>query len=222
MKSYCIKCNRLTNQTVLKEEKRNYVEDDAAWWEDHNFQIIQCMGCEEISFRKLYNDAAQDSHEEGGTTQELYPKRGAHLRAIKPYRNISFELKAIYRETIDAYNNHMYLLSGVGLRAIIEGICIDKSITGGKVKKATGGERISKNLDGKIAGLAAKGFLTSDNAEVLHELRFLGNDAIHELSEPSKEELLLAIDIIELVLDTIYEIGVKARRLKASRDGRKK
>ncbi|MGV3586715.1 MAG: DUF4145 domain-containing protein [Adhaeribacter sp.] len=223
MKSYCIKCNRETNQKVLKEEKANFYEEESTWWEDHAFQIIQCMGCDELSFRKLYNDAQmQHGEEEDTTNQELYPKRGAHSRPIKPFFNLPYEITAVYRETIDTYNNNLKLLCGVGIRAILEGICIDKAITGGKVKTSTGTEKNSKNLDGKIAGLAAKGYLTVDNSESLHELRFLGNEAVHKLTIPDIEELRLAIDIIELIIENIYEIRHKALKLKAKRTDRKK
>ncbi len=222
MKSYCIKCNLPTNQQVLKEEKNHYREEETGWWDESAFQIIKCMGCDEISFRKLYNDISLQQHsDDDETTQELYPQRGAHSRPIKPYRSLPFAITTIYREAIDAYNANLTLLCGVGVRAIVEAICIDKSVTEGKVKTKTGAERTSKNLDGKISGLATKGFLTTDNAEVLHELRFLGNEAVHELSKPTIDELGLAIDIIELILDNIYMIRRKALNLQQKRTSRK-
>jgi hypothetical protein len=221
MKSYCTKCNRQTNQLVVKEVNQDYFEEESGWWDKSEFQIIQCMGCDDISFRKLYNDISQQQHsDEDGTTQELFPQRGAHSRPIRPFRGLPFTIRTIYRETIDAYNANLTLLCGVGVRAVVEAICIEKSII--SVKTKTGGERNSKNLDGKIAGLATKGFLTVDNAEVLHELRFLGNEAVHDLTQPSIEELGLAIDIIELIIENIYMMRSKALSLQAKREIRKK
>jgi Domain of unknown function (DUF4145) len=222
MKSYCTKCNRQTNQQVMKEEKIQYHGEDDGWWDKTNYQIIQCMGCDDISFRKLYNDISQQQHsDDDETTQELYPQRGAHSRPIEPYRGLPTSIRTIYRETIDSYNANLTLLCGVGVRAVVEAICIDKSITSGKVKTKTGGERTSKNLDGKISGLATKGFLTVDNAEVLHELRFLGNEAVHDMTQPSIEELGLAIDIIELIIENIYMMKRKALNLQQRRASRK-
>ncbi len=222
MKSYCITCDRQTNQVVLKEEKRNSHNEEDGWWDESIFQIIQCAGCDEISFRKLYNDISMQQHfDEDTATQELYPQRGAHSRPIKPYRGLPFQIRTIYRETIDAFNSNLTLLCSVGVRAIVEAICVDKKITEGAVINKEGKERISKNLDGKISGLSTKGYLTADNAEILHELRFLGNEAVHELSEPSIEELGLAIDIIELVIDNIYIIKRKALNLQEKRNSRK-
>jgi hypothetical protein len=139
---------------------------------------------------------------------------------MKPYRNVPVDIKKVYLETVEAYNNNLTLLSGVGVRAILEGICIDKGIKEGTFKNTEGKEIRSKGLDGKIYGLASSGYLTSDNAEVLHELRFLGNAAVHELSNPGTVDLSIAIDIIELVLDNIYELKHKARNLTRKRTGK--
>ncbi len=222
MKSYCTICNRQTNQLVLQEVTKKYHEEETGWWEDSAFQIIQCAGCDEISFRKLYNNAQAQSHTHEDTTdQELYPQRGAHSRPIKPYRGLPLSINTIYRETIDSFNGDLTLLCSVGVRAIIEAICLDKLISEGKVKDSSGKERVSKSLDGKISGLSLKGFLTPDNVDILHELRFLGNESVHKLYKPPISELALAIDIIELVLENIYIIRKKAFKLKESRESRK-
>jgi len=221
MKSFCSTCSIPTNQKVLHQEMVA-CSDETGWWDDTNYQIIQCMGCDTISFRKLYNDVSMQQHyDEDSTTQELFPKRGAHSRQMRAYRNVPIDIKKVYLETIEAYNNNLNLLCGVGIRAILEGICIDKSIKEGTIISSSGKQSKSKGLDGKIYGLAANGYLTSINAEVLHELRFLGNSAVHELTIPSVEDLSIAIDIIELIIDNIYELGHKAKRLMEKRTGKR-
>jgi hypothetical protein len=220
MKSYCANCNKLTNQIVINE-KPIKIYNDEDWWEETTYQIIQCGGCDEISFRKLFEDTYMWAMEKE-PTQELYPKRGVHSRPIKSYSGLPQKIKRIYGETMDAYNSQLHLLCGVGIRAIVEAICLEKKITEGKVKMINGKERKSKNLDGKIAALSIKGFLTADNAETLQELRFLGNSAVHELSPPSIAELDIAIDIIEHTIDDIYMLGYKAAILKNKRTSKKK
>jgi len=76
---------------------------------------------------------------------------------------------------------------------------------------------LSKSLPGKINGLHEKGFLTIQHADFLHEHRALGNSAVHELKTPSKEELGLAIEILESAFDTIYELPHKGLRLQKKR-----
>lgn len=226
MKSLCSECNQMTNQKVLCEKSFSRSEEDGNWWEEHKYQIIQCEGCETVSFRKLYNDTAQEHyasyHEENPWTQEVFPKRSLQSLPIKTLVNTPNNIKKIYRETIDAFNNNQAILCSAGIRAIIEGICNDKGIIGGNVINIKGSTIFSKNLDRKIEGLNAKGFLTKFNTEILHELRFLGNDALHELSSPSNDELKMAIDIIEHSIDNIYELQHKAQMLKDEIAKRKK
>ena len=63
--------------------------------------------------------------------------------------------------------------------------------------------------------------MTASNAEILHQHRFLGNKAVHELEQPSREELRLAIEIIEHTFETVYSIPQKGRALKAKTKIRK-
>jgi hypothetical protein len=111
----------------------------------------------------------------------------------------------------------------------VEGTCAAQGIIDGPVeqpKKGGGKETVRKgNLEGKIAGMAEKGILTSGAAQSLHEHRYLGNNAVHELAMPSRDELKLAIEIIEHVLDQLYVIPEKALELKkraAARKAKKK
>lgn len=43
--------------------------------------------------------------------------------------------------------------------------------------------------------------------------RFLGNTALHELERPPAEDLAEAIEIIEDVMNVIYELDYKSARL---------
>jgi hypothetical protein len=81
-KSYCSTCNRQTNQEVLYEyEDKSH--EDMGWWEETYYQVIRCAGCDTITFRKLHNNAQQQSDpDEDGTTEELFPTRGTHSPII--------------------------------------------------------------------------------------------------------------------------------------------
>jgi hypothetical protein len=221
MKSICSICQNNTNQKVLFEEKVDLDEREEGWWEITKYQIIRCEGCDNISFRKLYNNAQQNfySDQRDPWTQEVYPKRSLTSLQIKTLLNTPANIIKIYRETIDAFNNDQLILCSVGIRAIIEGVCNDKGIIGGNCADSKGKKYFSQNLNGKIEGLAAQGYLTKTNSEMLHELRFLGNAAVHELTSPSTEDLGLAIEIVEHSIEVIYEIQHKAKRLKNKRTG---
>lgn len=229
MKSICIKCISETNHQVLHEFCQNLSEEETGWWEDHSYQIIRCLGCDSISFRKLYNDAAQqqvgDYSYDGKKmwTQEVYPKRTLCGLSFQHLTSTPTSIRYIYNETIDAFNNNQFILCSAGLRAIVEGICNDRNIEGGEIFNKKKNKLVySKNLDGKIEGLATKEVLTRKNAQILHNLRFLGNEAIHELTEPSSEELKVAISIIEHIIQDVYLFEHKGKILKAETEKRKK
>ena len=68
-----------------------------------------------------------------------------------------------------------------------------------------------KNLEVKIDNLSS--ILPANIVINLHSFRFIGNDAIHELTPPKAEALRLAIEIVEDLLNFLYELDYKASRL---------
>jgi hypothetical protein len=220
MKVFCNRCNRQTNHIVVKEEESTLRDDEAevVFWD--KYEIVKCSGCEEISFRHLSSNSDDYSPETGEpyTSVRLYPIRGEGILPIKPYYTVPPVVRNIYRETIDAYNNGLNLLCAGGMRAIIESICKQESVLDGPVEKTLKDRKTkkvvrTKDLMGKINGLQEKGIIIKKHAEILHEHRYLGNNALHSLEAPSKTTLNTAIEIIEHVLDSLYEIDRKAGEL---------
>jgi uncharacterized protein DUF4145 len=240
-KIYCGNCNNDTNHLVLQSVDTSgsevifYVNNNPNMpetidWADH-YQIIQCQGCENITFRHLnwfseYQEYYGPNDYNDGTTVRIYPKKDKNTLSLNDYYNVPNSIRRLYRETIDCFNNEALTLCAAGLRSIVEGICLDQGIKNGPVEitKPDGSTIIKRKSDlrGKIKGLYEKGILTSKNSEILNEHRFLGNEAVHELSQPSVEELSLAIEIVEHTLDDLYEIPEKAEELVKKRVKRKK
>lgn len=201
MKVYCNNCKNYTNHSVLKKEENRWGNDDICG--SDTYQIIQCKGCERISFSHEYVDS--DIYE---PIIYQYPESSMNKLTINRDIPIPRKVKKIYEETIMAYNNGQNILCAVGLRAIVEGICLDRELPKG-------------NLQSKIENLDKKGFLTESHANILHQSRFLGNDAVHELEIPYSEELKIAIEIIEHTLQNIYELSDKQEYLEFIRKKRK-
>ena len=223
----CPECHRETDHLVVEAiNVYSRCDYDSEFSVDGatDYQIIECQGCHTFSFR---SDGWFS--EEEGRSITLYPKRSADELIVKEIFRASrklLKLRKIYREVVSAYNNEIYSLCAAGLRSIIEGICVERNITDGEVeytdKNGDVKKKRFKNLQGKISGLAEKGVLTNDNAEILHELRFLGNKALHELATPQPEELQLGIKIIEHIIENIYELPSRARELKTIREKKSK
>ncbi|MBA3285360.1 MAG: DUF4145 domain-containing protein [Nitrosopumilus sp.] len=228
IKIYCNSCRRTTNHIIVKQEEREIHDDEAQAIFYDSWDILKCLGCETISFRHLSSNSDNYDPETGAQyeTVRLYPIRSDKSFAIKPYYNVPAIVRNIYRETLDAYNNGLNLLSAAGLRAIIESICSHENIRDGLVQKdlidGTTKAVRTKNLMGKINGLQENGIITKKQVSILHEHRYLGNDALHSLDTPDKKVLGTAIEIIEHVLDLLYEIDQKAGELMRIRQLKEK
>lgn len=228
----CSSCKSTTKHRIIASLDKDGCEYDEreGWsveWNDE-FQIIQCQGCESTSFRHTswFSEDANPTTGETGQTERLYPKRSSSSVITKPFYNVPSNLRRIYGELVDCFNNEIPTLCAAGLRALVEGICAHEGVTDGPVHLPAigGGTQIKRksNLEGRIAGLQEKGLLTQSSAQTLHEHRYLGNDAVHELARPSDDELRLAIDIIELTLEQLYELPEKAEELRRATARRKR
>jgi hypothetical protein len=225
LKVLCATCRNTTNHVVVVSVDSSDTEDDGdeRFRTEDNFQILQCRGCDAYTFRHLNWFSELDDAMSGtdGNTERLYPKRNARTIPVADSFNVPVAIQRIYRESIDACNNEYFTLAAGGLRALVEGICADQSIADGPVPDPNGGAPRRKNtLEGKINGLVEKGILTQKNAETLHEHRILGNEALHELESPRYGELKLAIEIIQHVIEELYEIPAKGQELRQHRTKR--
>lgn len=238
-KAFCAMCKTETNHVVAQSvdtagsEIIHYGPDendrDSIDWSDR-YQIIQCLGCDSFSFRhKNWFSEAQEYYGPNdyndGTTTVLYPQRSKDILNAKDFYNAPRNLRAIYKEVVNCFNGDSPVLCAAGLRATIEGLCAEHAVTDGPVEitKNDGTVEVKRkdSLEGKISGLCEKGILTKKSADLLHEHRYLGNSAVHELSRPAEEDLRLAIEIVEHVLDSLYEIPEKADVLRANRAKKK-
>lgn len=227
---HCIECKRSTRHLVTVSLDKTGSDEDAreGWsvdWSDR-YQVIECQGCETVSFRHQSWFSEDQDSDSDGITERLYPLRNKDAINSKPYHNVPSNLRRIYTELIDCFNNDSPTLCAAGLRALVEGICAQQGIVDGPVEMPAkgGGTQIVRRdtLEARISGLQEKGFLTQPSAQTLHEHRYLGNSAVHELARPSAAELKLAIEIVEHVLEQLYELPEKAAELRHAIARRKK
>lgn len=218
LRIFCSYCRRETNHAVQREYEQSHNSEDSFF--RSTYQIVECKGCNTVSFREEIGGSDYYNHNTNETEPEvyLYPRRSEKTRNLKYFWNAPTSLSTLYREVIDAYNADMSILCAGGLRALVEGIALDKGIAGGDVpkdaKNSAAGTIYRDNLQGKIAGMAQKNILTEAHAQSLHEHRFLGNEALHQLKKPGASGLEAAIDVIEHTMENIYELPEKARRIR--------
>ena len=195
-KYYCRICKGKRNHKLLQKETRNENTEDYSWTEI--FSIIQCLGCDNMSFLKKYSDDSMiyyndkiddiDYYEE----EEIFPKYIAGgIEIIIMTHYLPKKVRNIYQETVEALKNDLYILASGGLRTIIEAICNELKIKEGNISK-------------RIDELLSKGHLTKTQVNRLHSIRFLGNDALHEVDTPEKEIVYGLFDIINHLLQDLF------------------
>lgn len=149
--------------------------------------------------------------------EHIYPPRGAEHG--QPFTHLPPALHTIYRETHQALHSQNLLLCAMGIRTLVEGVCSAKGITQGEVMRRSQ-LQTSSNLDGKIAGMLAAGLVTQAQREALDSFRFMGNAATHQMLAPEPDELALAIQILESILRSTFELPARTAELQTRRTGR--
>jgi hypothetical protein len=195
--SYCRLCLHDTNHELVAEKSKS--SDPHDYPERVSYQIVECLGCETISFRQVSFDygAAYPSSNYEGEEEWIVPEDiSIFPKFIKNHNSLERWalpkiVRTIYQELLEAFRGNEKVLSGLGLRATVESVCNDLNIDG-------------RNLETRINKLATNGYISKKDAERLHGIRFMGNDAAHEIKLPSSESLSVALKIVEHLLSSVY------------------
>lgn len=96
-------------------------------------------------------------------------------------------------------------------RSVVEATAKDKGITQG-------------NVQAKINQLAINGHISEAMKDAAHEIRFAGNEAAHGdlVGEPiSAEEAAEIVELMDAILERVYQEPAKVARVRASREARR-
>lgn len=209
----CRYCKRKNQHEVVHEEIESIYEYDDEGapcdLEEREFwQIIRCCGCRKFAFR-TYSYADWAEMEDGNSIwgEQIYPVPALNSHEKRSFRRLPREVEQAYQEVVSAFNTGLFMLAGIGVRMVIEGICNNSGISG--------------TLNEKIDALKTRGHLSIVQAELLHELRKHGNEAAHELFIPSAQQMKAYLNALETTLDVIYEHQDLKQMLEAERLRRK-
>lgn len=142
-----------------------------------------------------------------GDSQQIFPAREEGWRKSKAFQsleNSEYEaLKSGYQNTVSAYNHGLETLCAMGIRSCMEWVCIERGCNDGR-------------LVDKIARLHEMGYINPAQKQALDTLRFLGNDAAHEMKSPGRKKLELGLVILESLFDSLYEVIATAKAIRSS------
>ena len=203
---FCNRCSNETNHTCLAEHYRDFTnlnpDDSIAFVERLGYRLWVCAGCDTGTLEERYIFDITDSEIMANPSSTYFPERTRFHAKSKHFRQLPSSLTRFYRETLRAFNNDLDVLCAIGIRVLLEGICADKDIRG-------------SSLETRIDNMTA--ILPKNIVTNLHNIRFIGNEAAHELTAPTKKELKLSIEILEDLLNYLYELDYKMHALGSSR-----
>lgn len=202
-KSNCRNCSKQTNHDVLFET--THEADKSYYNEKHTWQVLKCRGCDTIGFRYRFDDYDDVTELTSGKTKHAVSFK-RYPQAIVGHHPLDYQfaipplIREVYRQSLAAYATDASILAGIGLRATIEAVCTHLDVTGNSLEK-------------RIDALAKSGHISTTDKRRLHAIRFLGNDAAHEVREPKTQELKVALEIVEHLIKSVFILERKAKNL---------
>jgi hypothetical protein len=197
----CGSCGRdTTHEILLSLDSADETPDHDIQWSE-SYLTVQCRGCQTVSFC-IESSSSEDFDEENRAiiTRRLFPNRIPGRTALKDLYFLPPKLRQVYEEARSALTEEFAILTGIGIRAIVETVCNENRASG-------------RNLFQKITGLVKAGLISVKEAEILHDLRFMGNEAAHNVKAHTQTELNLAFDVVEHLLKTVYILPQQTKRL---------
>jgi len=209
--TYCNECGNQTNQFILFSKKisSTYEEDDKKSSRVKNYEeylVVKCQGCNTVSFAiRLSGDHFIDQENGFNYIDLNFPDQENNsdimLLAFEERQKLPRQISKLYDEVQTVFTQDANILAGVGLRMLIEAICLEQNIQG-------------KNLQIKIEELHVKGLISKNEIPILDKLREIGNSSVHEIKTFPINKLKYALDIINHVLKSIYILPAINKKLK--------
>lgn len=168
------------------------------------YNLWICQGCDTATLQEACTarTLVSDDGLQVAWTYDFYPRRLKEGWRSKPF-SMPLKLGITYQEVVESFNAGLVTLCSIGLRALLEGICVDKGIT----------DEVAWGLEKKIDKLGERGHVPADIARSMKSFKFIGDNAAHRLEVPEVEDLKLAIEVMEELLTFLYSLDYKAQHL---------
>lgn len=203
-KAHCNNCggnrNHLLLNEIIKTEDQEFEDGQyGISWGD-NYYVLECCGCESV---KLLHESwfSEDCDFRGQPIVNCRYYPSSIFRPLPKWFNLldrDWHISQLLNETYKALQNEAPSLAAMGIRASIEAIMIDKVGDTG-------------SFAGNLKKFQAQGYISNFQVEILEAALELGHASIHRGFIPKKEDIEVALDILENLVHVLYLLEEKAR-----------
>lgn len=188
-KSYCNSCNQETNHGVAHSIQQTWQDDE--YDERCRYLMLQCLGCESVKLQSLWSSNGCDE------VQSSYPPPTFRRPPKWLFQwRMQFGLQEAYevglfQEIYTALQNAQPRLAAMGVRALLERVMVSKVGDLGSFPK-------------HLNAFEQAGYVSTVQAKRIATVLDVGHAAIHRGFTPNKDDLIILVDILEHVLESIY------------------
>ena len=212
-KAHCNDCGGERNHHVLHRDSTSWEAEDACVTGGTNYEMLKCAGCDKVVLRESEWCSEDDPHIDRPpryfppSTFRPEPKWMEDFSiACPPGLEQPYDL---LKEVNVAMQNAQPYLAAMGIRALLEQMMIQRVHDNG-------------SFDKNLQKFQEAGFVSALQREQLETVLEVGHAAIHRGYKPTEEDLATIVDLTEVLVQSIYLHGDKARELKGKIPPRKK
>lgn len=205
--SFCNQCLRKTKHEILYSFDRS--EGDSDFHRCHNYQVIRCRGCENVSYRTVYTDSDMCDPEDGQwSTCTNYPP---FVSRKKPewLNELPWKLRQVMDEVYIAIHADCNYLATVGARTAVDLLILEKVDDVG-------------SFDQKVQRLLGDSHITTSEAVLLKTIIEAGNASAHRGFRTTSKQLRSVMDILEMLLEKFYASAKRKKKLAEQADDLKR
>jgi len=205
-KSICAKCGGPTQHVIIGSTiEEGTLEpwsgsQGETWSERH--EMVQCCGCGSVSMRHTYESLS----EEAPTISYTY-KDDLKTTTFAPFWTLGFDFEipsrvgSLVAESYIAHYHGLYRLAGMGIRAALESVMLDK--VGYK-----------ENFGMYIKAFRECGYLSVRDDGMIDAVIEAGHAATHRGWDPTSENISTALEILAALIVKLYHHEPRAARLE--------
>lgn len=214
VKIYCNTCKGETNHDIKSTHDQSYREEFEdhgqrflGYYEETEFRFLVCRGCDSATLQEKWTCSGMHDHNGDDIySYNHHPKRkNLGEREAKKFHHVDKKLNDSYKEIIIAFQQGLGIVTAMGVRALLEGICVIEGID----------DNVAWGLAKKIEKLKGAPNIPDSIIDGLNGLKFIGDDAAHRLNATDKHTLSLSIDLLESLLTHLYEARIDLERKAA-------